>query len=227
MRDQYLQAGIGHPEQYTKVLSGFDLQPFLTASNNQSLRRHLGIAPEDVVIGKIARITALKGHDDLLAVAPLLTRACPNVRFLLVGDGDLMPRIESKAREMGLAGKFVFTGLVKPGEVPKYLGIMDVLVHLSRREGLPRALPQAMAASKPIIAFDCDGAREVCIENTTGFLLAPGDHAKLLERLRQLALDPALRSRLGRNGREYVADRFSVQRMVDDLHALYLRLSRQ
>ena len=57
---------------------------------------------------------------------------------------------------------FIFAGLVPPTEVPKFVGIMEVLVHLSLREGLPRALPQALAAAKPVIAYDCDGAREVC-----------------------------------------------------------------
>ena len=52
---------------------------------------------------------------------------------------------------------------------------MDALVHLSLREGLPRALPQALAAGKPVVAYDCDGAQEVCLDNETGFLVPPGD----------------------------------------------------
>ena len=62
---------------------------------------------------------------------------------------------------------FIFTNLVAPAEIPKLAGIMDVLVHLSLREGLARALPMALAAGKPVIAYDCDGANEVCLENET------------------------------------------------------------
>jgi glycosyltransferase involved in cell wall biosynthesis len=101
---------------------------------------------------------------------------------------------------------------------------MDILVHLSRREGLPRALPQALAAGKPVIAFDCDGAREICLENETGFLVPIGDRASFTSRLLQLANDPGLREQFGRRGREIVRKDFATQRMVDDLHALYLRL---
>src|SRR5437773_3317789 len=101
---------------------------------------------------------------------------------------------------------------------------MDGLVHLSRREGLPRALPQALAAAKPVVASDCDGAREICLENQTGFLIPPGDLPLLSERIVQLARDGALRERLGRRGQQLVRQWFPVERMVDELHALYVKL---
>jgi glycosyltransferase involved in cell wall biosynthesis len=101
---------------------------------------------------------------------------------------------------------------------------MDAVVHLSRREGLPRALSQALAAAKPVVAYDCDGASEVCLQEETGFLVAPGDLAGLAGRLEQLAADPALRERLGQRGRALVREHFSLERMVDDLHALYQRM---
>jgi glycosyltransferase involved in cell wall biosynthesis len=142
-----------------------------------------------------------------------------------VGDGEWRGRFEQRARALGLSQHFVFAGLVPPSEVPRYAGIMDCLVHLSRREGLPRALAQALAAARPVVAYDCDGAREVCLANETGFLLAPGDLIELTERLVQLARDPGLCERLGRRGQELVKQWFPVERMVDQLHALYLKLA--
>jgi glycosyltransferase involved in cell wall biosynthesis len=227
MRQQYLQAGIGRPEQYTKILSGFALEPFLAATNDPALRARLGLAPQDIVVGKIARITGLKGHDDLLAVAPDLVRAAPRLKFLLVGDGSLRRTFEREVGKAGLRSHFIFTGLVPPEQVPPLVGIMDLLVHLSLREGLPRSLPQALAAGRPVIAYDCDGAREVCLDDQTGFLLRPRDTASLRLRLLQLAGDAALRQRLGQAGRDFVRERFSRQRMVDDLYDLYLRLARE
>jgi glycosyltransferase involved in cell wall biosynthesis len=224
MKEQYLAAGIGQPNQYTRIFSGFTLEPYLAACNNPNFRAQLGLAPDDFVIGTIARLFKLKGHGDLFATAPELIRACPKIKFLLVGDGPWRTKFERQALALGLARHFVFTGLVPPGQVPEYVGIMDALVHLSRREGLPRALPQAMAAARPVVAFDCDGAREVCIEAQTGFLLAPGDLGGLKRRLLELAKTPALCERLGRNGREFVRTRFDVQHMVEQLHSLYLRL---
>ncbi len=227
MRDQYLAAGIGRPEQYTRIFSGFDLAPFLASQNDSVLRAQLGIAPGDFVVGKIARLFELKGHDDLFAAAPELVRRCPQMKFLLVGDGAWRGRFEQMARDLRLQKHFIFTGLVPPSEVPRYVGVMDALVHLSRREGLPRALPQAMAAAKPVVAFDCDGAREVCLDGETGFLLKPGDLSGLSQSLERLASDAALRQRLGQRGQEFVKERFPTERMVEELFALYENLLRE
>ena len=118
----------------------------------------------------------------------------------------------------------MFTGLVEPTAVASLVGIMDCLVHLSSREGLPRALPQALAAGRPVVAYDCDGAKEVCINDETGFLVQPGDLRMLKDRLLRLAKDDSLRRRLGERGRQFVRERFGAQQMVDELYQLYLRL---
>ena len=225
MTTQYLTAGVGRPEQFTRIFSGFELAPFLAAHNDPARRSRLGLAPEDFVVGKIARLCKLKGHEDLLAAAPELVRRCPRMKFLLVGDGPWRRRLEARVRESNLAGHFVFTGLLPPAEVASFVGIMDALVHLSRREGLARALPQALAAGRPIVAYDCDGAREVCREDETGFLVRPGDLGQFSARILQLAGDPALREQLGRTGRGFVRENFSEEKMVADLHALYQRLA--
>jgi glycosyltransferase involved in cell wall biosynthesis len=104
---------------------------------------------------------------------------------------------------------------------------MDFLVHLSRREGLPRALPQALAAARPVIAYDCDGAKEVCLDGENGFLVPIGDSAKLSARILQLAQNPALRDKLGSAGRKFVRERFSVETMVESLQELYTRLTQR
>ena len=225
MRDQYLAAGIGRREDYSCIRSGFDLQPFLEATNDPGLRAKLGLKPDDFVIGKIARLFELKGHEDLFAIAPELVRRVPNAKFLFVGDGIWRDRFEQMAKDLKLEDHFVFTGLVPPADVAKHVGVMDVLAHLSRREGLPRAIPQALAAGKPAVAFDCDGAREVCLDGRTGYLLQAGDLKGLTDRLIRLADDPDLRTRLGEQGRQSVRNEFSVEAMVQRLHSLYLRLS--
>jgi len=225
MTDQYLAAGIGRREQFTRIFSGFDLEPFLQARNDAQLRKSCGLTPEHFVIAKLARLSPLKGHDDLLAAAEKLIPRCPQARFLLIGDGSLRAEFEQKLRTRRMDQYFVFTGVVDPTTVPELLGLADVVVHFSRREGLPRALPQAMAAGKPIVSYHLDGAPEVCFEGQTGFLIQPGAFDQIAARLLQLASDEKLRTRLGNAGREWVRPRFSERTMVDAIYDLYIRLA--
>jgi glycosyltransferase involved in cell wall biosynthesis len=225
MKQQYVAANIGRPEQYSRIFSGFDLAPYLSTKNDLQLRARFGLGPNDIVVGKIARLFKLKGHDSLFAVAPELVKRCPQIKFLLVGDGEWRRRFEMSARSAGLAGHFIFTGLVPPTEVPALVGIMDAVVHLSLREGLPRALPQALAAGKPVVAFDCDGAREVCFDADTGFLVRPGDLPALTEAILRLAQDAGMRDSFGRRGQQFVRDHFGIEHMVGSLYHLYLKLA--
>ena len=119
MKEQYLAAGIGKPEQYTRILSGFGLEPFLATRNDFALRAQFGFKPEDIIVGKISRLVALKGHDDLFAIAPKLVENCPQLKFLLVGDGKWRVRFESQARSLGLTEHFIFTGLVPRQTFPR------------------------------------------------------------------------------------------------------------
>jgi glycosyltransferase involved in cell wall biosynthesis len=102
---------------------------------------------------------------------------------------------------------------------------MDALVHLSLCEGLPRALPQALAAAKPVAAYDCDGAREVCLDGRSGFLIRPGDLADLTGKIIRLANDVELREQFGSRGREFVRENFAAEKMVDAIYDLYLKLA--
>ena len=225
MTKLYLAAGIGQPEMFTRIFSGFNLAPFVNAPSDLALRKKLGLDENHFVIGKIGRIFRLKGHADVVTAFAKIAPQIPQARLLFVGDGLLRGEIENQIRALGLAGKVIFAGLLPPGEVARYVGIMDCLAHLSYREALSRALPQALAAGKPVVAYNFDGADEVCLENETGFVVRTGDTDAAAQRLRQLARDPALRKKLGHAGAAFVRENFSVEKMVDDQYNVYLKLA--
>jgi glycosyltransferase involved in cell wall biosynthesis len=102
MTEQYLAAGIGAREQFTRIFSGFPIEPFLVASNSLPLRAQLGLAPDDLVVGKVARLFHLTGHEDLFAIAPGLAAEFPRLKFLLVGDGPWRSRFEQMAARQNL-----------------------------------------------------------------------------------------------------------------------------
>ncbi len=225
MTKLYLAAGIGKASMFTRIFSGFKLEPFLNAVNDLALRKQLGLDETHFVIGKIGRLFKLKGHADLLAAFQKVLLQIPHARLLFVGDGALREEIENQVRTLGLDDKVIFTGLVPPDEVARYVGIMDCLAHLSYREALSRALPQALAAAKPVIAYDFDGADEICLENETGFIIRTGDTDATAQKLLQLAKDSALRKQFGRRGQQFVKENFSIEKMVDDQYNIYLKLA--
>jgi len=224
MTKLYLAAGIGRPEMFTRIFSGFELAPFLNATNDLAFRKQFGLEAGHFVIGKVGRIFKLKGHDDLVTAFAKILPQIPHARLLFVGDGSLRGEIENQVHALGLDGKVIFAGLVPPGAVARYVGLMDCLAHLSYREALSRALPQALAAGKPVVTYDFAGANEVCIENQTGFLVRTGDIEAAAQQLLQLARDPALREKLGRAGRALVQENFTIEKMVDDQYAIYQKL---
>lgn len=217
-----VDSGVADREKFTTIYSGMEVAPFLNAAQHRDrVRKELGFTDDQIVVGKVARLQPLKGHVDLLAAARTVLDACPQVRFLLVGDGVLRAQLERQIRRAGLADHFCFTGLVRPTDVPALIGAMDVLVHVSLREGLARALPQALLAGKPVVSYDIDGAREVCLPAQTGYLIPASSIQPLADALIKLARDDALRRKLGAEGRRLCAGRFDHEFMTREIRRLY------
>jgi glycosyltransferase involved in cell wall biosynthesis len=214
MVDQCVAARVAPASQYRVVYSGMNMDPFLTARPDPVLRRQLGIPAGAPVVGKIARLFELKGHSYLLEAAPQIAAAVPEVRFLLVGDGVLREQIAARADELGLADRFIFAGLVPPAEVCRYTALMDVLVHLSLREGLPRTVVQALATGVPAVGFDLDGTPEVIRDGVTGRICPAGDTQAVASTVIGLLQDGEARQRLGAAGRERVRNQFCWRRMA-------------
>lgn len=232
MTEQFLARGIGVPEQYITVRSGMETGPFLNVAPGESrheIRTELGLTPDDLVIGTVARLAQHKGHDDLLDALAQDLRAQPTWKLLWVGDGWWRDRLLARVRSLGLEKQVITTGLVPPEAVPRHIRAMDILAHPSYREGLPRTVPQALLTAVPCVAYDVDGTGEACRDpsthgdHATGRLVALGDTGSLRSAIRELAGDPDLRRRLGETGRAWASTEFAAERMVDRLEEVYQR----
>ena len=228
MRDQALAEGVGRTEQYHTIYSGMDVESF---TNNQvdrdAWRAGHGIGPEDHVIGTVARLAELKGHDDLLDAMGDRLKNAPRIKLLWVGDGYWADRLKRRVHEMGLERSVIFAGRLPPGEIPNVMHCIDVLAHPSWREGLPRTVPQALLSGTPVIANDVDGTSEVVIDGQTGRLVQPGDIAALEATLAGAIDDPLAEQSLAGAGRTLCLELFPARRMIDDLDRLYTSLLRK
>jgi len=225
MTEQLVSASVAPREKFITIYSGMEVEPFLKADEHRLRIRHeLGYGENHVVIGKIARLFRLKGHDDVICAARKVIAANPSVRFLFVGDGIFRERLQRQIADAGLTNYFQFTGLVAPERIPELIAAMDIVVHASLREGLARVLPQALIAGRPIVSYDVDGAREVTLDDVTGFLTPPRDVERLAAALIRLATDAGLRARFGSEGRRRFTDQFRHERMTEQLRQLYQAL---
>ncbi len=222
-RAKGLAHGIGRPEQYVVVRSGIDVSEFERPSvPRNEARTRLGFAPEQVVVGTVACLKPQKAPLDFLRAAALAHARDPRLRFLVAGDGELRPAMESLVRDLGLSDVVRLLGWRR--DVPDLLHAMDVFLLTSRFEGLPRSVLQAMAAGIPVVATAVDGTPEIVHDGETGLLVPPGRPDLAAQRVLELVADPALRARCVSGARAVLTREFDIRQMVRNLDRLYLEL---
>jgi glycosyltransferase involved in cell wall biosynthesis len=226
-----LRAGIGRADQHVTIFSGMELAPFLEVAarlSPQAARAAFGLPEEACVVGKVARLFPLKGHELFLEACREIGAREPRARFLVVGGGVLRDQLEALAGRLGIRERTVFTGLLPPERVPEALQAMDVVVHSSLREGLARVIPQAGAVGKPVVSFALDGAPEVVQEGISGHLVPARDTRALADRVLELLADPERRRVMGQAGRAFAAAHFTASGMVEAIGRVYSeRLARR
>ena len=226
MSSQAAAAGMAEPEKFTTIYSGMRTERFTPEQYDRpAARRSWGAGDDEVVVGTIARLFDNKGYEQLIPAMAEAIRYAPGLRFVWVGDGPGRDEYESRLSQLRLRDRVYMTGLIPPEEVPAVLAGVDVLVHASQWEGLPRAAVQALLMRVPVISFDIDGAPEVVIPGQTGELVPLNDVASLTRQIVALAADPARRARYGQAGRELCLQRFDWRTMVVQLEHLYQKLS--
>ena len=224
MTDQAVAAGLAPEEKFTCIYSGMETANYLNPPSAQriaQLRGKYDIPDDAVVIATVARLFKLKGHKYIIEAARQIVPQHKNVIWLFIGDGAWRDKLTQQTAATHLEKHFRFTGLVPPQKVGELLHISDILLHCSLREGLARALPQAMLCAKPVISFDVDGAAEVVFDDQTGYLVPPLDIDGLINAQEKLINDPELRQQLGLTGREKCRKMFDHNLMVDNIEQLY------
>ncbi len=224
VRDDLVELGIAPAEKIAVIRLGLDLEARLAAPPDarEALRGDLGIGAQTFLVAWLGRMTEIKRADDLLRAFAQLQSNVPDSGLLVVGDGPLRGELEALARELGVAEHCYFTGF--RSDVGAIYAASDVVVLTSANEGTPVSVIEAQAAGRPVVSTDVGGVRDVVEDGVSGFVVAPGDMDAVAERLADLARQPDLRERMGREGRTRAGTRYSVPRLVGDVDRLYREL---
>jgi len=220
----HLHFRIAPENKFTVIHSGVDLETFRqTRRDPDETRRSLGIDNRAPVVGTIGRLTPVKGHRYLIQAAKDVVKSHPDTSFLFLGDGELLNDLQSLSIELGIKDKIKLLGW-RP-DVVDILSIFDIFVLPSLNEGMGKAVVEAMALGKPIVASCAGGLVDLVQEGRNGILVPPADSGALAQGLKTLLEDHQKRSQMGQEGMT-LAPRFGSDSMVSKIDAMYRNLMR-
>lgn len=240
-REIHEEFGVGKSEQLIVIPLGIDTAVYRGwPQRRQALRREIGARESDVLIGIVGRLTEVKNHRLFLSAAARFRKfnKTQDVRFVIIGEGHLRRELEEYADSLGLGEDVLFLGARSDPEA-FYAGL-DIVALSSLNEGTPLTLIEAMANARPVIAtaiggvVDLLGRPERAEENDAadylmcerGLLVKSNDAEGFCEALNRLVKDAALRKGLGARGAKFVAERYTKERLAEDILSLYENLVR-
>lgn len=204
-------------DRVVSVPTGIDLARF-APGDKAAARAALGLAPALRYIGIVATLRSWKGHLYLIEALERLGR--DDCRLLVVGDGPMREPIESRIAAAGLGDRVKLAG--HQDDPAPWLRAMDVFCLPSyANEGVPQALMQAMLAGVPVVTTPVGSILEVVEDGRTGLVVPPRDAHALAQAIARLLDDPELARRLGSAARAEAVKRFSQDRMLDRMEAVF------
>lgn len=219
--EQGLNLGLFDAERVTLVRSGIDLATFRNPQGGDRVRAELGIPATAPLVVQVSCFKPQKAPERFVEMAAALAPRFPEAHFLLVGDGELRTRLEALGAEAGLTRRLHLPGWRR--DVPAVLDAATVVTLTSRFEGLPRAVVEALAARRPVVAMAVDGVREVLRDGRNGVAVTPGDVPAMIEHVGALLADPERRAALGARAGDHLEE-FDHTTMVRMQEELYRRL---
>ena len=232
---------VGRADQFSVIPLGLDTAVFANwKERGQSFRDELGLGAEDILVGIVGRLTAIKNHELFLRAAADFKARFPShasgarVRFIVIGDGALRNKLEQQAKSLALAEDVIFVGSRRDPE--NFYPALDIVALTSRNEGTPLTLIEAMANARPVISTavggvvdllgdpmppDSNEAYKIC---RRGISVPPEKASAFAAGLACLATDAALRRETGERGLQFVTVDYSLERLLKDIKSLYADL---
>lgn len=196
------------------VPNGIDTGEFASVSEEEKRSRRAGLGfSDEPLIGIIARLSDVKGHDTLIRAFNDVVQAVPKARLLIVGEGKEEAVLKKMAKDFNLTEQIKFYPVVN--KTAEILSLLDIFVMPSLQEGLGLAVMEAQAAGLPVVASRVGGIPSLIEDGKTGILVPAGSPDDLAKAIKAMLNDPARAREMGQQARQFVSEKFSVGKMAD------------
>ena len=228
---------IAPEKKFRTVKLGFNLQSFSSVKSLKGqFRKSVGVNPKTVLIGIVGRLVAIKNHKMFLDAAKIFVGENPGiqVKFVIIGDGELRQELMSYSAALGLSDLVMFCGWIR--DLPKVYADLDILILTSKNEGTPVSIIEAMASSVPVISTDAGGVRdligppqskygsdgfEVC---KRGMICRQGDTNGLVKGIKFVLMNTTFRQETSNAARKFAKRDYSSDRLLTEIESIYLNL---
>ncbi|MBI5195840.1 MAG: glycosyltransferase family 4 protein [Nitrospirae bacterium] len=238
LKRELMGMGIGSAEKFETIPLGLKLAPFFDlAKYRGEFRTEIGVSLDTLLIGIVGRLVPIKGHRQFLEGAKIITdrmkhagvtfyedllKKATDVKFVIVGDGELREELEEYAKKLGIADKVIFTGFRR--DLQRIYADLDIVALTSFNEGTPVSIIEAMVGDKPVVAANVGGVSSLVKDGVTGFLVPPGRADLFADALIKLLSDALLRKKMGEAGRRCVFPKYDSSNLVKTMDELYSSL---
>ncbi|MFQ5652695.1 MAG: glycosyltransferase family 4 protein [bacterium] len=213
------------PEKFRNIYSGIDFGKFDLQVNAERKKRDLGILNGEKIVGMVGRLSEQKAPLDFVRAMPEVLKVRKDIRFVLVGDGELKEQTLELSRKLEVNTNLMVLGF--RDDIPELLPIFDVFVLTSLWEGLGRSLTEAMYTGRPVVATNVEGVPELVEDGQTGILVEPKDIRSIANGIIHFLEHPDDARRMGAAAAEQINERFQADRMVQNLDEVYQELLRR
>jgi glycosyltransferase involved in cell wall biosynthesis len=231
-RELVEQFAIAEENKVKVIPLGFDLRRF---KENQEAKRHefrkiYAVSDDCVAIGIIGRLVQIKNHELFLKLAKKVRdETNKKLKFFIIGDGELMPELQNSAlnyqlisHSYGENDSLVFTSWIK--NIDEAIAGLDIIVMTSNNEGTPVSLIEAQAGERAIVSTDVGGIRDIILAGESGLISPKDDLNEMSNNLLSLINDEKRRKHMGESGYAFVKDKFTYDRLANDMNLLYKEL---
>lgn len=215
------------PEDKISVIpNGINIENLKTSLNLNEIRKNFAL-PHEKIILFIGRMYHQKGPEYLLRSAPFILSQFPHAKFIFVGTGDLLNSLREEANNLGLQNKVVFTGFIDDSLRNALLNLADVCVFPSIYEPFGIVALEAMALSKPVVASNLGGLKEIINSGYDGFLFTPRDTYDLSQKILSLLNEENLAKKMGERAREKIENFYTWDKVAEETLKVYGKIHQE